>query len=189
VGKGQYGWNPDVGPKYDYDPKKARALLEKAGLVGTVIDFYCTTGRYAKDRETAQAMVPMLEAIGFKVKFHTPEYSSHWPLVRKGKRPFFYHGRGSIIDPSPAIGQYFQTGVTPRIKYSNLELDKTLAAERAEFEPEKRKKLLQKAFGIILEDVPAHFLWRINTLYGLSNKVDYIPTPHNRVYGHQIFMR
>jgi len=189
VGKGQYAWNPDVGPKYDYNPKKSRALLEKAGLIGTVIDFYCTTGRYAKDRETAQAMVPMLEAVGFKVKFHTPEYSSHWPLVRKGKRPFFYHGRGSIIDPSPAIGQYFQTGVTPRIKYSNPELDKILAAERAEFEPEKRKKLLQKAFGIILEDVPAHFLWRINTLYGLSNKVDYVPTPHNRIYGHQIFMR
>jgi peptide/nickel transport system substrate-binding protein len=189
VGKGQYGWNPAVGPKYDYNPKKARALLEKAGLVGTEIDFYCTTGRYEKDRVAAQAMVPMLEAVGFKVKLHTPEYSSHWPLVRKGKRPFYYHGRGSIIDPSPAIYQYFQTGVTPRIKYSNLELDKTLVAERAEFVPEKREKLLQKAFGIILEDVPAHFLWRINTLYGLSNKLDYVPTPHNRVYGHHIFMR
>ena len=189
VGKGQYAHNPDVGPKYAYDPKKARALLKKAGLLGVKIDFYTAVNRYINDRQAAEAMVPMLEAAGFKVKLHTPEYSSHWPMVRKGKRPFFYQGRGSVIDPSAAIAQYFETGVSPRIMYSNPEFDRTVVAERAEFDPEKRKKLLQKAFGILLTDVPAHFLWRIKMVYGVSDKVDFTPTPHNRVFGTDILVR
>ncbi len=189
VGKGQYAWDPKIGPKYYYDPKKSRALLKKAGLLGVKIDLYTAVNRYINDRQTAEAMVPMLEAAGFEVKLHTPEYSSHWPMVRKGKRPFFYQGRGSVIDPSAAIAQYFETGVSPRLMYSNPEFDKLVVAERAEFDPEKRKKLLGKAFGILLEDVPAHFLWRIKMVYGVSDKVDFTPTPHNRVFGTDILVR
>ena len=190
VGPGQYAWSPDVGPKYSYNPKKARALLKQAGFPdGVKIDFYTAVNRYINDRQAAQAMVPMLEAVGFKVKLHTPEYSSHWPMVRKGKRPFFYQGRGSVIDPSAAIAQYFETGVSPRIMYSNPEFDKVVAAERQEFDPEKRKKLLQRAFGILLEDVPAHFLWRIKQYYGISDKVEFTPVPTDRIYGTDIIVK
>ena len=189
VGEGQYAYDPNVGPKYSYNPKKARELLKKAGKLGVEIDFYTAVNRYINDRQAAEAMVPMLEAAGFKVKLHTPEYSSHWPMVRKGKRSFYYQGRGSVIDPSAAIAQYFETGASPRLMYSNPEFDKIAVAERAEFDPKKRKKLLSKAFGILLEDAPAHFLWRIKMLYGISDKVEFEPTPHNRVFGTDIFVK
>ena len=129
MGPGQNGYNPAVSPKYDYNPAKARQLLKEAGYPnGVAIDFFTANGRYINDRQSSQAIVPMLEAVGFKVKFHTPEYSTHWPLVRKGKRSFFYQGRGSVVDPSAAIAQYFETGVSPRIMYSNKEFDVTLNA-------------------------------------------------------------
>ena len=190
VGPGQYGYDPAVTPKYYYDPAKARQLLIEAGYPnGVAIDFYTANGRYINDRQSSQAMVPMLEAVGFKVKFHTPEYSTQWPMVLKGKRSFFYQGRGSVVDPSAAIAQYFETGVSPRIMYSNKEFDRIVAAERQEFDPEKRKKLLLKAFNIIQRDVPAFFLWRIRQYYGISKKVDFTPTSTDRIFGVDITMK
>lgn len=190
VGPGQYGYNPAVSPKYDYNPAKARQLLKEAGYPdGVAIDFFTANGRYINDRQSSQAIVPMLEAVGFKVKFHTPEYSTHWPLVRKGKRSFFYQGRGSVVDPSAAIAQYFETGVSPRIMYSNKEFDRIVAAERQEFDPEKRKALLLKAFNIIQRDVPAFFLWRIRQFYGISKKIDFTPTSTDRIFGIDITVK
>lgn len=190
VGPGQYGYNPAVSPKYDYNPAKASQLLKEAGYPdGVAIDFFTANGRYINDRQSSQAIVPMLEAVGFKVKFHTPEYSTHWPLVRKGKRSFFYQGRGSVVDPSAAIAQYFETGVSPRIMYSNKEFDRIVAAERQEFDPEKRKALLLKAFNIIQRDVPAFFLWRIRQFYGISKKIDFTPTSTDRIFGIDITVK
>jgi peptide/nickel transport system substrate-binding protein len=190
VGSGQYGYSPDVSPKYSYDPAKAKALLKQAGYPdGVEIDFYTATNRYVNDRQSSQAIVPMLEAAGFKVKFHTPEYSTHWPIVRKGKRPFYYQGRGSVVDPSAAIAQYFETGATPRIGYSNPELDRILKAERQEFDEAKRKALLLKAFNIIQEDLPAFFLWRIHNYVGMSKTVAFEPMSTERIFGFDIVVK
>lgn len=190
VGPGQYGYDPAVSPKYRYNPAKARQLLKDAGFPnGVAIDFFTANGRYINDRESSQAIVPMLEAVGFKVKFHTPEYSTQWPMVRKGKRSFFYQGRGSVVDPSAAIAQYFETGVAPRIMYSNKEFDATVSAERQEFDPAKRKALLLKAFNIIQRDVPAFFLWRIKQYYGISDKLDFTPRSTDRMFGLDMTVR
>jgi peptide/nickel transport system substrate-binding protein len=189
AGKGQYAYDPDIEPKYHYDPKKARELLQKAGLIGTHVDLNTTVDRYMYDRQSVEAMVPMLNAVGFKVTLHTPEYATEFAMVKKGQVPFYYHGRGSLLDPSVGLSQYFETGGSPRIRYSNPEFDKALQASRAEFDPAKRKKLLQKVYSIIQEDVPAFFLWRINVIYGVSNKVDYTPRPNHRIYGTDMTMK
>jgi peptide/nickel transport system substrate-binding protein len=190
VGEGQYGWSPDVGPKYEYNPQKARALLEQAGLLGTEVELSTTVNRYLYDRQAAEVMAPMLEAAGFKVKLLTPDYATEFELVKKGNRGFFYHGRGSMIDPSAALSQMFETGVSPRIRYSNPEFDKAIVASRSEFDPEKRKKLMQQTFSILQEDMPAFWMWRLNILYGVdTNKVEYTPTPHNRTFGTEMIVK
>ena len=92
-------------------------------------------------------------------------------------------GRGGIIDPSPAISQYFETGGSPRIGYSNAQLDKLLSQERQTFDPAKRKRVLAQAMSLITEDAPAHFLWRHRLTDGVSKNIEYKARPDLRVFG------
>lgn len=186
IGAGQYGYDPKASKEMHipYDPDKARALMKQAGYAkGVDVDLYTPVGRYVNDKQISEAMVPMLKAVGIRARLHTPEWSTQWANVRKGKRPFFYQGRGSVTDPSPAISQYFQTGVSPRIKYSNPKVDAMLDAERAEFDPEKRKQKLNAAFKMIVDDAPACFMWRHQLVYGMAKNVFYTPQANGRVYG------
>ena len=190
IGPGQYAYNSKLQPRYDYDPAKAKKLVAEAGFKdGVQVDLYTPVGRYVNDKQITQAMVPMLNAVGIKTKLHTPEWVTQWANVRKGKVPFFYQGRGSVIDPGPALSQYFETGVSPRIKYSNAEYDKLMQAERDAFDPEKRIATLQQAMSVLTEDAPACFMWTHTLQYGVASNVDYEPRPDGRPYMSEATMK
>ena len=141
------------------------------------------------DKQVAEAMIPMLNAVGIKAKLKTPEWSTLWSNVRKGKVPFFMMGRGGMVDPSAALSQYFETGIAPRIKYSSKRLDGFLQAERETFDVEKRKKLMNQAINVLMEDVPAHFLWHQKTHYGVADGVNVKVRPDKRLYGWEISVK
>jgi peptide/nickel transport system substrate-binding protein len=190
IGPGQYAYSPDVKPKYRYDPEKAKQLVKDAGFPnGIDIDLFASANRYVNDRQSSEAIAAMLTKVGIRTKLNMLDYSIEWPNVRKGLVPFYYQGRGSVIDPSPMLEQYFESGVTPRIGYSNPQLDELLRAERREFDPARRKSLLLQAFDIIEEELPAFFLWRINALYGVSDKVVFKPHADERIFGTDIAVK
>jgi peptide/nickel transport system substrate-binding protein len=190
IGPGQYGYSPDVMPKYRYDPEKAKQLVKEAGFPdGVDINLFASTNRYINDRQSSEAIAAMLTKVGIRTKLNMLDYSIEWPRVRKGLVPFYYQGRGSVIDPSPMLEQYFETGVTPRIGYSNPQLDALLRAERREFDPARRKSLLLQAFNILQEQIPAFFLWRINALYGISEKIVFKPHSDERIFGTDIVVK
>jgi peptide/nickel transport system substrate-binding protein len=134
------------------------------------------------DKQLTEAMIPMLNAAGFRARLLTPEWATLWANVQKGTIPFYYMGRGSVQDPSAALHQYFHTGETPRIGYSNSKLDDLLDKEQQEFDPKKRRQYLSQAMSILTEDAPACFLWRHKLLWGLNNRIDYKPLPDARIY-------
>ena len=53
-------------------------------------------------------MIPMLNAAGFRAKLLTPEWATLWANVQVGKVPFYYMGRGGVVDPSLALSKYFE---------------------------------------------------------------------------------
>ncbi len=190
IGPGQYSYDPNLQPRYAYDPAKAKKLVVEAGFPnGVEVDLYTPVGRYVNDKQITQAMVPMLNAVGIKTRLHTPEWVTQWANVRKGKRPFFYQGRGSVIDPGPALSQYFETGVSPRIKYSNDEYDKLMRAERDAFDPKLRIATLRKAMSVLTEDAPACFMWTHTLQYGVANNVIFVPRPDGRPYLSEVIMK
>ncbi|RGP35606.1 ABC transporter substrate-binding protein [Pseudotabrizicola alkalilacus] len=189
VGPGQFGYDAAFRTPYDYDPVKARALLESKGLLGVEVEFFTPVGRYTLDRQIAEAMVPMLEEAGFKVQLQTPEWASLWSNVQAGGVPFYYMGRGQMLDPSRALRQYFETDGSPRLDYSNPELDALLRAERGEFDTEKRYDLMRQAIAEVTQDAPAAFLWLHQMAWGVADGVDYTPRQADRVDGWDIHIR
>lgn len=191
IGKGQYGFDAEAAKKMmvEYDPKEARALLEKAGLIGAEIELQTPVGRYVNDKQITESMIPMLNAVGFKAKLATPEWPTLWANVQKGKVPFYYMGRGSVVDPSPAFAQYFETGGSPRIGFSNKEVDMLLQKERATFDPEKRKAVINQAFAKIIEEQPACFMWKHKLLYGIAKSVAYTPNPTGKIWGTEMTVK
>ena len=184
VGEGQYGYDPKLQPKYTYNPEKAKELLKQAGYPnGVEVELQTPVGRYTLDKQVSEAMIPMLNAAGFRAKLATPEWATLWANVQVGKVPFYYMGRGGVVDPSAALSQYFETGGSPRIGYSNPKVDELLKQERQTFDPTKRKKALGEAMSLITEEAPAHFLWRHQLLFGMAKNVDYRPLPSERIFG------
>ena len=189
VGPGQIGYTPDLEPKYRYDPDKARALLKQAGYPdGVAVDFYATVGRYTADRQICEAIAAMLDKVGFKVDLKEPEWATMWSDAQKGKLAFYYMGRGSMLEPTIALTQYFGTGVTPRIGYSNQEVDRLLAQVNDTFDDHERMQVLQKAMSKITEDAPAAFLWRHKLAWGIAKNVDFQPVAIGDVRGWTIHM-
>ena len=187
IGPGQYGYDPGLKPKYSYDPAKAKKLVMEAGFPnGVDVEFYTPVGRYTLDKQISEAMVPMLNAAGNRAKLQTPEWATLWANVQAGKVPFYYMGRGSVVDPSVALSEQFETGRSPRIGYSNPKLDSLLSLERETFDPGKRKKVLSEAMSLITEEAPAHFLWRHQILHGISKNIEYTPRPNGRIFGEDI---
>jgi peptide/nickel transport system substrate-binding protein len=187
IGPGQYGYDANLRPKYDYNPDKARKLLAQAGYPnGIDVELQTPVGRYTLDKQINEAIVAMLNSSGFRAKLLTPEWATLWANVQAGKVPFYYMGRGSVVDPSVALSQYFETGISPRIGYANPKFDKLLATERQTFDPAKRRKVLSEAMGLLTEEAPACFMWRHKMTYGLAKHIDYKPTPSGRIFGEDI---
>ena len=187
IGPGQYGYNPALKPKYNYDPEKAKKLVIEAGYPnGLDVEFYTPVGRYTLDKQISEAIVPMLNAVGIRAKLQTPEWATLWANVQTGKVPFYYMGRGSVVDPSVALAEQFETGGSPRIRYSNPKLDALLSQERQTFDPAKRKKVLSDAMSLITEEAPANFLWRHQILYGSARNIEFLPRPNGRIFGEDI---
>src|SRR5262249_19584821 len=186
-GPGQVGYDPALQPRYPYDPEKARQYVGQAGFPnGLDVELYTPVGRYTQDKQVSEAMAQMLTAVGIRTTLMTPEWATLWANVQDGKVPFYYMGRGAMDDPARALSQYFETGLSPRIGYSNPQLDALFSRQRAAFDPNGRKVVLSQLMSLLTEEAPAHYLWKHKLTWAMSRNVDYSPRLDEFVYADEI---
>ena len=176
-----FGEDPSFKP-FSYNPQKARELLTTAGFAnGFEIDFFTSTGRYTKDREVAQAIAGQLAKLGIKARLHTPEWGVFNDLHRAGKCPICFRGRGTVVDPDDFFNEYFETGVSKRLSYSNPNFDRLLQQQRQIFDVEKREQVLHAAIKILLDDAAIVPLYNPIDIYGAKRRLNWKPSPKDYI--------
>ena len=190
IGPPQFAYTPDLEPKYQHNPDRAKQLLAQAGYPnGLDVELSAPVGRYIKDKELAQAIVGQLQRVGIRARLTTQDWGIFWPAVQDGKVPFWFAGRGSIIDPHEYLHQYFRTGVTKRIGFSDPVVDELLDREQTIFDQAERIKALHQAMSEIMKRAPVAFLFMYEDTYGVSNRIDWTPRTDEHVYAWEMRLK
>lgn len=168
---------------YDYDPDKARQLLEEAGWSQDgPIEFFT----YYDDQLSSDVMVAIqqfLADVGVEVEIRVMDVPSFTERVNTTTDwHVFYGGAGN--GPDPAITRaYFDSDAFPpngvnRARYSNPEMDELYAAGQTESDPAARAEIYQQACALQNEEVPWGFLWVSDRFGAVSNDVEnFVWTP------------
>lgn len=183
VGPHVIGYNPDV-KRYPYDPEKARALLAEAGHPnGIDVKLHYSPGKYPKDTELIQVVANQMKKGGFNIEIVPQEWVVFWGRggVNGGKIPFYYIGRGSVLDADIPLYQYFRTGGSLRTGYSNPAFDALVDAEQGESNDEKRVDILQQMSAMIMEEVPFIPMFQLNDNYGVARNIAWKPRPDEKI--------
>ena len=120
--------------------------------------------------------------MGIRVKLTTQNWGIFWAAVNDGKVPFWFGGRGSIVDPSEYLHQYFRTGVTKRVGFSDPEIDALLDQERQTVDPAERVKALHHVMNELAKRAPLAWLFMYEDTYGVNNRIEWTPRTDEHVY-------
>jgi peptide/nickel transport system substrate-binding protein len=147
-------------PDYTYNPDKAKALLQQAGVsMPLAIEFWYPTSvsrPYMPDpKANAQAFGASLEKSGFKVTFHAapwrPDYLGE---VQSGKAEVYLLGwTGDFGDPANFLNVHFGAP-NDQFGFTNQALFSLLTKADSETNLEKRTALYQQASIDVMKYLP-----------------------------------
>ena len=143
------GYDPPIGNlpgQYNYDPDKARALLEEAGQIGFAFTITLPTGLWTADRIWMPAVQQMLNDVGFQVEVDYADFGNSLSLIRNNEvpNPFVFNQAG--VSSGAPLGPAFAYRLVTTVgsPYSH-------AQETDDFLPEF------EAFQALIDEANAEF--------------------------------
>jgi peptide/nickel transport system substrate-binding protein len=154
--------------RYDYNPKKAKAMLQQANFDFTrTVHIRTPNGRYVFDKQVSETVLAFLHAIGVKAELR----SYDWPIymtellkpLNESELEVFLLGWGpTVLDADLTLhGQFHSSNNPPKglggAFYNNQKFDKLIETARREQDYIKRLELYKRASEIVWDDCP--WLW------------------------------
>lgn len=164
----QFGCTTEV-KQYDFDPNKAKELLEKAGFPeGLTTPFYAY-----RDRRYSEAVLNFLRQAGIKTDLRFLQWQALRPLSAGGKTEVanLTWGSNGILDVSASTSYYFGGGVDDYAR--DPELEAWLKEADTTTEPAKRKQLYAKALGKIADQAYAIPLFVYGRTYAFDSDLGF----------------
>jgi peptide/nickel transport system substrate-binding protein len=166
--------------QYNYDPQRARELLDQAGHPpgNDGVRFHVTmkTSTEETTRLLAAVLQQQLRDVGIALDIRSLEFATFFSDVTKGAFQIFSL-RWIGGNQNPDIFDYvFHSSSTPpqranRGYYSNGRVDALLNQAREEVDPEKRKPLYDEVQKILAEDLPYVNLWYLDNVVVHTRRV------------------
>jgi len=180
---------------YDYDPKKAIALLAQAGYALEEIAFQIDA--YGPYLEIAEAVAQQLRELGMDVGVNTVDYQEVRPLLLGCRRQAFLRDWGdSAFDPVGYVEAKWQTyepgtaaGRANYSCYSNPRVDDLITEGASEADPDRRHEIYDELQGIVYNDAPTVFLYVPQEIAAASARVyNWQPSPDGRINLHDVWL-
>jgi peptide/nickel transport system substrate-binding protein len=186
-------------PRYDHDPRRARALLDEAGYRDPDgagprprMTLVYKTSSDAFRVAVARVLAAQLAEVGIDVDVRSFEFATFFADVKKGSYQLASMQSAELSEPDYYYF-YFHSSRIPdaknpdggnRWRYASRDVDRLTEAGRRELDPVKRKAIYAEVQRRVATDLPVVALWHEDNIV-LSN-VDvqgYRITPNARLGG------
>jgi peptide/nickel transport system substrate-binding protein len=155
---------------YDYDPQRAKELLDAAGFPDPDgngprmrASFSYKTSTDMESREIAQIIKGYLKGVGINVEVRSFEWGTFFDDIKRGNFQIYSLRWIGVVDPDIFYYLFHSSSFPPnganRGRYRNPELDDLLAASRRTVDRGQRKGLYSRIQKILAEDAVYTSLW------------------------------
>jgi peptide/nickel transport system substrate-binding protein len=161
-------------PAFEFDPKKAKELLAKAGYKGEEVVLESAVGYLANDKQLTEALGAMFEEVGIKAKVQLLEYSVRAQKMRQKSLDGLLLGdpTSSLLDPDGMFWRLMQPGAL--IDYwRNTEWDRLMGEARFLQDSKKRDELYKQAAKIFLDEVPVLIVLQPEKTFAFKKDLDW----------------
>jgi peptide/nickel transport system substrate-binding protein len=173
-----WAYNGDV-PRYDYNPNRARELLDQAGypaVNGVRFHLAMKTSTDESTRLMAAVLQQQLREVGIALDIRTFEFATFFSDVTRGA--YQLHSlRWVGGNEDPDIFEYvfhsakFSPHGANRTYYANPRVDALIDQARGELDQSGRKQIYAEIQRIVAEDLPYIDLWYIENVMVHTRRV------------------
>jgi peptide/nickel transport system substrate-binding protein len=161
-------------PVFEFDPKKARALLAQAGYKGEEIILESAVGYLANDKQLTETLGAMFQEVGIKAKVQLIEYSVRAQKLRQKAIDGLLLGdpTSTLLDPDGMFWRLMQPGGLVDY-WRHPEWDRLMGEARFLRDPQKRDALYKQAAKIFLEEVPVLIVLQPEKTFALKKDLNW----------------
>jgi peptide/nickel transport system substrate-binding protein len=185
----------DDTPSYDFDPSRARVLLDQAGLKPGRDGFrLALTLRTGSDRgviSIARALSSMLRDVGIDLDVRPSEGATLLADLARGRFELTYLQSPDVVEPH-VLSWFFQSDRIPekgkreganRWRLRSPELDEVLERGRANTDRTTRKEAYRRAQHLLARDLPVIPLWHDDVVAVTSLRLSDFRVPRDARLG------
>lgn len=169
---------------YDFDADKARETLKASGWTADEdgvlkrnnerLELRITTSTWPELAAVAQVVKEQWEELGAKMIIETLPIAQLQQVIKERNYQILLFGEIMSLDPDPFSLWHSTQRQEPGLNlamYSNSTADRLLEEARQTLNPLERMQKYDEFQKVLIEDIPAVFLYSPHYLYGLSKDV------------------